>query len=441
MYKSKRKLIKSNTKLSTKDTLWRTIIIVTVVFLAMLFLIGILMGFHPPQPDSPILYRITSARHTHKQYSQHQHHDFHHNDNINEPTIFVAMPSVNDPDCNASIISAFENAAIPQRIFFGVHQQTDLDSYYDCVDISSINCPFHPLCNLLWHIRISRVTDKQAHGPTWGRYMADKHYMNETFYLITDSHTFFRKNWDNLMIEIFAQTQNDYAIITHYPKGENQMQKSINTWNSNPKKGSAYHICGTFWESSINHMPRNANGCYAKIYNLNHPVLVPYWAGGFAFSKGHFRINIPFDPHTKWLFHGEEFLRATKLWTFGYDFYSPQYDILFHRYADRGHRGKMPYTKEVGDARDLAEKRINYLWGILDIRTPDIKDKTNFIMDIDKYSLGDKRTLQQYWQFVGCDPIKQNITIFEIEKWSNGGLTRIPWNSPYDKDDPLAGQK
>eukprot|EP01083_Nonionella_stella_P086197 239291_1 len=444
MIKSKRrqspKIIKQSYR--PNESLWRTIIIVTVVFLGVLFLIGILMGFHPPQPDSPILYRITSARHTHKEYSKHQHHGFHHHsDDPSLPTIFVAMPSVNDPDCNASIISAFENAALPHRIYFGVHQQTDLDSYHDCLDISSIDCPTHPLCTLLYHVRISRVTSQAARGPTWGRYMADKHYKGETFYFITDSHTLFRKNWDNLMIEMWQQTANEYAILTHYPKGQNQMKTSVKQWETNPSGGSAYHICGTEWESSVNHMPRNANGCYAKIHDLSHPIVVPFWAAGFSFSKSHFRDVVPFDPHTQWLFHGEEFLRGTKLWTFGYDFYSPQYDIVFHRYADRGKRGKMPYTQDIGDLRDRSEKRVNYLWGLLDLRTPQVlKDEKQMELitqDIDKYGLGDKRNMDQFWEFVACDPINQNITVFKQSLWSKGGLRRVPWNPPYAEKDPV----
>merc|ERR1712087_898980 len=177
--------------------------------------------------------------------------------------------------------------------------------------------------------------------------MADQQYRNETFYLITDSHTFFRPKWDELMIEMWAQTHNEYAVITHYPKGDNQMESALKLWDSAPRKGVPYHICGTVWESSQNHMPRNANGCYAKVHDLSRPILVPFWAAGFAFSKSHFREAVPFDPHTKWLFHGEEFHHATRLWTHGYDFYSPQYDILFHRYAANAKRGRMPYSKEV----------------------------------------------------------------------------------------------
>ena len=252
-------------------------------------------------------------------------------------------------DCNASIISAFESALNPDRIFFGVYQQTNLDSYPDCLDISGLKCPEHPLCVRLWHVRISRVTDKQAYGPTWGRYMADKLFDNEEFYLVTDSHTFFRPNWDEILLNLFYSLNNEYAIITHYPKGSDLMEKSLSDWENIPDKAASYHICGTFFESSENHMPRNANGCYIRINSeyQNRGIIVPFWAAGFSFSKSHYRSAAPWDPYTKWLFHGEEFYFGTRAWTHGYDFYSPPYDIVFHRYADKAKRGRMPYSKEV----------------------------------------------------------------------------------------------
>ena len=144
---------------------------------------------------------------------------------------------------------------------------------------------------------------------------------------------------------------------------------------------------------------------------------------------------MPFDPHTKWLFHGEEFHHATRLWTHGYDFYSPPYDVLFHRYASKSNRGRMPYSKEVGVLRDRSEKRVNALWGLMDLRTPNVSaaERAEILAEIERYGLGDKRTMEQFWEFVGCDPILLNITVFARELYENGGLDRVAWNA----DDPL----
>ena len=276
--------------------------------------------------------------------------------------------------------------------------------------------------------------------------MADKLFNDETFYLVTDSHTFFRPNWDEILLNLFNTINNEYAIITHYPKGEDLMKRSLNEWEQHPTTASSYHICGTFYEASENHMPRNANGCYIKISSAaaqKTGILVPFWAAGFSFSKSHYRSAAPWDPYTKWLFHGEEFYFGTRAWTHGYDFYSPPYDIVFHRYADKAKRGRMPYSKEVQQLRDASEKRVNYVWGLLETRTPNQgqMDKAQ-LLEIDTYGkLGDKRTLKQFWKFAGLDEIKQNITVFDHGLWAKGGLTRVPWNEPYTDQDPVLHPK
>ena len=368
----------------------------------------------------------------------------HHNGILYDDTIFISIASFNDPDCSSTIISAFENAANPDRIFIGIYQQINLDKYSDCLNISNINCPLHPLCHRIWQINIIRVTESQAYGPTHGRYNADKLYNNETFYMIIDSHTWFRQNWDDIILQLWYSIENDYACITHYPKPWDSMKRDMINWKKHPNGDSSilsYHICGSIYESSINKMPRNDGMCYLQIKNMSKPILVPFFAAGFSFIKSHFRINVPFDPHTKYLFHGEEFQFATRLWTNGYDLYSPQFDIIFHRYSsENAKRGVKTFTNKMFKIRDSSEKRVNYIWGLLDIRTPNDTNKANLI-EIQKYSLGNKRRIDQYWKFAGIDPKKLKNTRFNISVYANDELIRVPWNPPYDGFDPVLTQK
>ena len=415
------------------------------------------------------------------------------NELYGEETIFVTFPSFNDADCNETIISAFGNASNPNRLFFGIYEQNDRDTNsntntkrrgnkrhnsnngpLDCLDISGVNCPFHPICSRLWQISITRVDSSEAKGPTWGRYMADQlygKYGNETFILITDSHTFFRPLWDQLLLNLWYKTENEYAIISHYPKPSDaiindmprwfgpkyhslndiQLQGKLSKFDENDLKliktdskkyfdsisqshPASYHICGSIFEHPDNYMPRNANGCYANLNKRNayemESILVPFWAAGFSFSKSHVRINVPFDPYTQYVFNGEEFHFATRAWTHGYDFYSPPFDIAFHRYY--GHNTKRKNindikNKDSNTIRQESEKRINSLWGLLELRTPSNVNQANLI-DIDKYPLGRKRSLKNYWKFAGIEPISRNITVFKESQWANGGLKRIPWD-------------
>ena len=36
------------------------------------------------------------------------------------------------------------------------------------------------------------------------------------------------------------------------------------------------------------------------------PQLQPWWAAGYSFSRGHFVVNVPYDPYQPMIFQGEE---------------------------------------------------------------------------------------------------------------------------------------
>ena len=181
-------------------------------------------------------------------------------------------------------------------------------------------------------------------------------------------------------------------------------------------------------------MVRNANGCFAK--NAISPVRVPFFAGGFSFAPYEFWKLVPLDPYLLYIFNGEEFDIATRGWTHGYDFYSPPVDIVGH-YYDKGPRRRSPHVgsnKESHSLRDKSEKRLNYMWGLWNIRYPrqeawnidEIKQIAE-LRELDKYGLGNKRTLDQFWNFAGINPINKSITVFKESLYSNGGLQYVPY--------------
>jgi hypothetical protein len=60
--------------------------------------------------------------------------------------------------------------------------------------------------------------------------------------------------------------------------------------------------------------------------------LIPFFGAGTAFNKCHANLNVPYDPYMSYLFGGEEFNRAARLWTWGYDMYAPKHNFVFHYY-------------------------------------------------------------------------------------------------------------
>jgi hypothetical protein len=65
------------------------------------------------------------------------------------------------------------------------------------------------------------------------------------------------------------------------------------------------------------------------------PIVGRLWGAGLSFSKCHAEKRVLIDPHTLWMFDGEEFLRASHLWTYGYDMYSPSTggSVIYHNYT------------------------------------------------------------------------------------------------------------
>ena len=51
---------------------------------------------------------------------------------------------------------------------------------------------------------------------------------------------------------------------------------------------------------------------------------------GLSFSKCHAEKAIMNDPKLNQIFDGEEFGRGARLWTSGYDFYTPHKNYVFH---------------------------------------------------------------------------------------------------------------
>ena len=132
-----------------------------------------------------------------------------------------------------------------------------------------------------------------------------------------------------------------------------------------------------------------------------------------------------FDCCAPYTFDGEEFSYGIRLWTHGYDFYTPDDSILVHQYYHPG------VVKRTGRKRNLyhenqwsahykvmrqANERFRYMLGL------GSHDKFEAdLRDIEKYSLGNVRTRQQFIDFSGVrlddetqDPICDKVFFYSL---------------------------
>ena len=128
---------------------------------------------------------------------------------------------------------------------------------------------------------------------------------------------------------------------------------------------------------------------------------------------------MPFDPNLSHLFQGEEVLFSARLWTNGWDFYTPNKKVAYHHY----NRTKAPlYHQDLsnsGECRAKAEKRVLFLLGLI----PKQSVADNFLRDYNYYGLGKFRTIDDFWKTSGID-----FNTKTVERWNDNN----PPSSKYD---------
>ena len=134
-------------------------------------------------------------------------------------------------------------------------------------------------------------------------------------------------------------------------------------------------------------------------------VQTPHIAAGMFFCEGKCIKEVPYDPHLPNLFVGEEILHSARVWTSGYDIYTPQENVVYHLYtrADQPHvwDDKKDYNDE--DAFNKAKLILGFDQSV------EGKIPKHVKANIDKYGLGTKRSLKQFFEFAGIDADKKRI--------------------------------
>jgi hypothetical protein len=99
-------------------------------------------------------------------------------DTLKTETIFVAISSYRDSELCITLQDIWNKALHPERVFFGIVEQNDIEDAYTAHAKNS-GIPKD-------HIRIKTMHFKEAKGPTWARHLCEKLWNGEEFYLLTD---------------------------------------------------------------------------------------------------------------------------------------------------------------------------------------------------------------------------------------------------------------
>lgn len=284
--------------------------------------------------------------------------------------IFVQIASYRDPELIPTIKDCIAKAKNPERLTFGICWQHSEEDEWDNLDEYQNDPSF----------RIVDVNYTESKGACWARNQVGLLYNDEEFTLQIDSHHRFVQNWDELIIEIWNQTNDSKAILTGYPPNYNPSQ-SEDEWYKVPQ------ICNVYAFDHKYILSRPAN--LIDFENRTRPYNAVYVSAGFIFGKGEIIEKVPYDP--EFYFAGEETALAIRYYTHGFNLYHPHKLILHHYYQRLGNSKHWDDHNEWGSLNYVAHNRLDCLLG------------RNNDYDLGIYGLGNERTLEDYKQYAGID--------------------------------------
>jgi hypothetical protein len=325
-------------------------------------------------------------------------------------TIYVAISSYRDAECSNTVESVFGRAKYPQRIRVAIVEQRD-DSANDPICTNPIQpCsvdPHQALCRFTSQIDRYEMDASLAIGPVFARHVGHRMYRGEYFAMQNDAHVSFVQDWDDSLEQQWRSSKNEMAVLTAYLS---DVIGSIDPITGKSNRDSRPIMCNTDYEGSgLNKHLRHGQQPEG-VPQIHVPMLEPYWAAGFSFSRGHFVVQVPYDQYLPMIFQGEEISLGVRGFTYGYDYYTAEHSVCFHMYAvgeNEAKRHKVKLFWENASRYPGAEvKAMLRLNGIIDLRIrPGDWDHT----EEDTYGIGKVRTVSKFYDTFGIHIKEQKV--------------------------------
>lgn len=313
-----------------------------------------------------------------------------------DKSIFITLTHFKDEErCAETISNIFAKASNPKNVYIGIVEHNENVKKPDCRDLYCqnagagkdrnnhlVNCPHY---SQLEHLAVFSLGAK---GPTVSRALARKLLGNQEFCMQVDSHSDFVRNWDTISIDEWNRIRNEFAVLSHQPADK----MLIDDANLLTNVARTCHV-----EVNPAKLPMFSDPQLTKVRNLQEPLLMQGWSAAFSFAKCHLEETVPYDFFLPQIFQGEEFPRFARMWTRGYDVYTPTQNIVYHDYSQESSAGKWP---DSGIQRKWSQERIKTL---LQIPMPENPTTEKDYANLNLYGLGARRTLDQLMEFIGFD--------------------------------------
>ena len=336
-----------------------------------------------------------------------------------DDSIFLSLATYRDENCPNTLSWAYGNATYPDRLFVGLVQQ---NCYHDCQsgkqehggtieippddDCHEAFCDRHPeRCS---QIRVIKLQEIESLGPYGARFISSKLYDGEQWFMQLDAHMTFLQNWDDITLKSLHLAPSNKAIIAHYPPGHNM--DLAKHWALRP----AGRLCGPVFSRPDGDMIRLEGLKKWDKLKIPIPRFAPFVGAGFLIGTALLLKEVPFDPYLPWIFMGEEIIMSSRFWTSGYDMFSPAQAVVGHIYV-RKYKPKFWETmnrffRKVSHAEleEFVLLRIKHQL-LYPEAARDLLVDVSVLADLNHYTMGRVRTIQDYMKYAGIDVTRKEI--------------------------------
>ncbi|OEU11117.1 hypothetical protein FRACYDRAFT_151830, partial [Fragilariopsis cylindrus CCMP1102] len=248
-----------------------------------------------------------------------------------DESLFISLAAFREHLLGKSLMSAFNKAKHPEKLFFGIVVQNcyGLDGvvYANGIDEFCNTPQYKKYCDS-GQVRVIYVHDTDALGPQTARYYASKLWGGETYFMQMDAHLEFAPEWDKYYIDEAKASKNyPKSVLSAYPPGFQDYDGSY----AGGTPGARLCNCQFSTSPVENHILRISMGGNTP-HDAPFPTQIPFIAAGFFFAHASFLKDVPFDPYAPWCFMGEEIALSVRSWTMGWNIYAPRKNMIAHQY-------------------------------------------------------------------------------------------------------------
>jgi hypothetical protein len=294
-------------------------------------------------------------------------------------SIFVQIPAYHDLELARTIKDCLKKSSGKHTINFGIHL-----SYFQNNDIDI------PISN---NIKFSVSLAPKNIGVGIGRYLANKFYNGEDYYLQIDSHMRFGESWDDFLINTYLKykSMGVNPAISAYPGAYEYEEFNLKILNT------ASHVAYTDFVQELsfqnNYVPHQR-----AVGNFENNVFSRSVSAASIFASGEMAS---IEPNKNMFFWGEEILTAMRLHTHGFDIMLPESQFFYHLYYDheKGYKNLRRQVREdfpeiSSNLEEISQKELSRI-----VTGSVVGDQ----------ELGSKRSLKDYEAFAGINFIDKKI--------------------------------